>query len=113
MKVRPGSSPSSTPDKGTPEKAASATTYPVVNDTDVLVNGALNRAWLHKNLGKFPGMPLHARLPDTQVLTGPAKSHARKVAKELGVKSGIIYLLGQEEKLYEDSDMGPEFRQRR
>ena len=57
---------------------------------------------------------LHARLlPDTRVLTGPAKSHARKVAKELGVKSGIIYLLGQEEKLYEDSDMGPEFRQRR
>jgi Xaa-Pro dipeptidase len=35
------------------------------------------------------------------------------VAKELGVKSGIIYLPGQEEKFYEDSDMGPEFRQRR
>lgn len=29
------------------------------------------------------------------------------------MKSGIIYLPGAEEKLYEDSDMGPEFRQRR
>jgi Xaa-Pro dipeptidase len=35
------------------------------------------------------------------------------VAKEMGVKSGLIYLLGQEEKLFEDSDMSPEFRQRR
>lgn len=42
-----------------------------------------------------------------------AKTHARKVAKELGAKSGIIYLPGQEEKFYEDSDMGPDFRQRR
>jgi Xaa-Pro dipeptidase len=42
-----------------------------------------------------------------------AKTHARKVAKELGVKDGIIYLPGQEEKFYEDSDMGPKFRQRR
>jgi Xaa-Pro dipeptidase len=47
------------------------------------------------------------------VLTAVAKTHARKVAKELGVKAGIIYLPGQEEKFYEDSDMGPEFRQRR
>ncbi len=43
----------------------------------------------------------------------PAKTHARKVAKELGVKYGLIYLPGQEDKLYEDSDMGPAFRQRR
>ncbi len=56
-KVKPGSSPSSTPDKGTPEKTASAIARPVVSDSDVMVNGALNRAWLHKNLGKFPGMP--------------------------------------------------------
>ncbi|KAJ4304365.1 hypothetical protein N0V88_001978 [Collariella sp. IMI 366227] len=34
--------------------------------------------------------------------------------KDLGkFPGGIIYLPGQEEKLYEDSDMGPEFRQRR
>ena len=56
-KVKPGSSPTSTPDKGASEKPASATARPVVNDTDVTINGTLNRAWLHKNLGKFPGMP--------------------------------------------------------
>ncbi|KAL2131026.1 hypothetical protein VTI74DRAFT_5616 [Chaetomium olivicolor] len=55
-----------------------------------------NFAWLHKDMGKFP-----------------AKTHARKVANELGVKNGVIYLPGQVEELYEDSDMGPEFRQRR
>jgi Xaa-Pro dipeptidase len=35
------------------------------------------------------------------------------VAEELGWYRGIIFLLGQEEKYYEDSDMGPTFRQRR
>ncbi|KAK3898882.1 Creatinase/Aminopeptidase P, partial [Staphylotrichum tortipilum] len=58
----------------------------------VLGSNTLDMAWLHKDLGKFP-----------------AKTHARRVAKELGVKSGLIYLLGQEEKLYEDSDMSPDF----
>lgn len=43
----------------------------------------------------------------------PAKEHARKVAKYLGVKEGIIYLPGLPTPLYEDSDMGPQFRQRR
>lgn len=43
----------------------------------------------------------------------PAKAHARKVAKELGVDSGIIYLPGKLEQTWEDSDMGPPFRQRR
>ncbi|KAH6636527.1 putative Xaa-Pro aminopeptidase [Chaetomium tenue] len=43
----------------------------------------------------------------------PAKEHARKVARKLGVDRGIIFLLGQDEKYYEDSDMGPTFRQRR
>ncbi|KAK3302179.1 peptidase M24, structural domain-containing protein [Chaetomium strumarium] len=43
----------------------------------------------------------------------PAKTHARKVAKELGVTDGMIYLAGQKEQLYEDSDIGPAFRQRR
>lgn len=42
-----------------------------------------------------------------------AKTHARKVAAELGAKHGLVFLPGQEDKLYEDSDMGPEFRQRR
>ncbi|CAK7206414.1 hypothetical protein SEUCBS139899_009206 [Sporothrix eucalyptigena] len=43
----------------------------------------------------------------------PAKLHAQKVAKELGVKEGLIYLPGLPTQLYEDSDMGPQFRQRR
>ncbi|KAK0646484.1 peptidase M24, structural domain-containing protein [Cercophora newfieldiana] len=43
----------------------------------------------------------------------PAKQHAQKVAKKLGVQSGLIFLPGQEEKNYEDSDMGPQFHQRR
>ena len=49
----------------------------------------------------------------------PAKSHARKVAAELakantlGPERGIIYLPGEPSRLYEDSDQGPEFRQRR
>ncbi|KAL2262421.1 hypothetical protein VTK26DRAFT_1371 [Humicola hyalothermophila] len=54
------------------------------------------QAWLHQDLGKFP-----------------AKAHARKVARELGVQTGLIYLPGQQQQLYEFSDMGPEFRQRR
>ncbi|KAI0598606.1 metallopeptidase family M24-domain-containing protein [Biscogniauxia sp. FL1348] len=43
----------------------------------------------------------------------PAKIHARKVAKELGAQNGIIYLPGQLEATWEDSDQGPPFRQRR
>ncbi|XXG96465.1 hypothetical protein Hte_002748 [Hypoxylon texense] len=43
----------------------------------------------------------------------PAKLHARKVAKQLGTENGIIYLPGQLESTWEDSDQGPPFRQRR
>lgn len=43
----------------------------------------------------------------------PAKLHASKVAEELGVKNGLIYLRGETEKSYEYSDMGPRFRQKR
>ncbi|KAI1861343.1 uncharacterized protein JN550_010873 [Neoarthrinium moseri] len=43
----------------------------------------------------------------------PAREHAKKVAKELGVENGIIYLPGKLEQNWEDSDMGPPFRQRR
>ncbi|KAI1453592.1 metallopeptidase family M24-domain-containing protein [Annulohypoxylon moriforme] len=43
----------------------------------------------------------------------PAKHHARKVAKELGTDNGLIYLPGQLESTWEDSDQGPPFRQRR
>ncbi|KAI0117559.1 hypothetical protein F4776DRAFT_656176 [Hypoxylon sp. NC0597] len=38
---------------------------------------------------------------------------ALKVAKELGTENGIIYLPGQLESTWEDSDQGPPFRQRR
>ncbi|KAI1212204.1 metallopeptidase family M24-domain-containing protein [Annulohypoxylon truncatum] len=41
------------------------------------------------------------------------KQHARKVAKELGTDNGLIYLPGQLESTWEDSDQGPPFRQRR
>lgn len=43
----------------------------------------------------------------------PAKLHARKVAKELGTDTGLIFLPGQLESTWEDSDQGPPFRQRR
>ncbi|KAM0352418.1 hypothetical protein ACHAPU_002085 [Fusarium lateritium] len=43
----------------------------------------------------------------------PAKLHARKVVKELGVTDGLIYLPGEPTRLYEDSDQSPPFKQRR
>ncbi|KAF4809035.1 putative Xaa-Pro aminopeptidase [Colletotrichum siamense] len=43
----------------------------------------------------------------------PAKLHARKVAAELNVSDGLIFLPGEPSREYEDSDMGPAFRQRR
>ncbi|KAJ2969348.1 hypothetical protein NUW58_g10011 [Xylaria curta] len=43
----------------------------------------------------------------------PAKLHVAKVAKALGSKDGIIFLPGQWDVNWEDSDQGPPFRQRR
>uniref|UniRef100_L2FV31 Xaa-Pro aminopeptidase n=1 Tax=Colletotrichum fructicola (strain Nara gc5) TaxID=1213859 RepID=L2FV31_COLFN len=43
----------------------------------------------------------------------PAKLHARKVAAELNVSDGLVFLPGEPSREYEDSDMGPAFRQRR
>ncbi|KFA65476.1 hypothetical protein S40285_00490 [Stachybotrys chlorohalonatus IBT 40285] len=43
----------------------------------------------------------------------PAKLHAHKVVQELGVEDGLIYLPGEPTRSYEDSDMGPAFRQRK
>ncbi|EFX03974.1 peptidase [Grosmannia clavigera kw1407] len=51
--------------------------------------------------------------PHNASLKFPAKLHARKVAKELGIAEGLIYLPGLPSLVYEDSDMGPAFRQRR
>lgn len=42
-----------------------------------------------------------------------AKAHALKVVEELGAKDGLIYLPGKPTLFYEDSDMSPEFRQRK
>ena len=43
----------------------------------------------------------------------PAKQHAQRVAAKLGVKEGLIYLLGQYAYNLEDSDMPRTWRQRR
>ncbi|KAM3082898.1 hypothetical protein ACMFMF_002547 [Clarireedia jacksonii] len=43
----------------------------------------------------------------------PAKTHARNVKKYLSVNEGLVYLPGLPSFTYEDSDMGPAFRQRR
>lgn len=61
------------------------------------------------------GLPARARARvfGIQLTMAPAKEHARKVAKELGVEKGLVYLPGKLEETWEDSDMGPAFRQRR
>ncbi|KAL7266776.1 hypothetical protein RUND412_010660 [Rhizina undulata] len=43
----------------------------------------------------------------------PAKQHCQNVAARLPVKDGIIFLQGQQTILFEDSDYGYKFRQRR
>ncbi|KAH6687375.1 xaa-Pro dipeptidase [Plectosphaerella plurivora] len=43
----------------------------------------------------------------------PAKTHARKVAKELNTSNGLVLLPGEPSRTYEHSDMSPPFRQRR
>lgn len=52
-------------------------------------------------------------------LYGTARAHACKVASELrkegaqGLEKGIIFLPGEPTRLFEESDQGPSFRQRR
>ncbi|KAF4550627.1 Xaa-Pro aminopeptidase-like protein [Elsinoe fawcettii] len=43
----------------------------------------------------------------------PARQHARRVARQLGVSEGLVYLQAAPTKLLEDSDQFREFRQRR
>jgi len=69
---------------------------PLTEQEKMRLKQQFNESWLNAVIGKYP-----------------AKLHARKVAKELDVPSGLIFLPGQLEKTYEDSDMGPAFRQRR
>ncbi|KAF3926835.1 hypothetical protein ABW20_dc0102227 [Dactylellina cionopaga] len=61
---------------------------------------------------------LHIKLelePDSQILASkyPAKSHARRIAQELGITEGLIYLVGEIARDNEDSDMPAFFRQKR
>ena len=65
---------------------------------------------------KYPGMQEHSHTFATYngfKLIQVAKNHARRVAKSLQAKSGLIYIPGYPSRTYEDSDMAPEFRQRR
>ena len=64
---------------------------------------------------KYPGMfitELADNIPssDSHPL---AKTHARKVAKELNISDGLVFLPGEPSRTYENSDMSPPFRQRR
>jgi hypothetical protein len=65
--------------------------------------------------GKYPGMLVLCFIGSVSggLMMFQAKMHAQKVAKKLEAPSGLIFLPGQEETSYEDSDMGPEFHQRR
>ncbi|KAI1184440.1 peptidase M24, structural domain-containing protein [Nemania serpens] len=66
---------------------------------------------------EFGALSIEVKVPDSSRLgitrKYPAKAHARKVAKALGSQDGIIYLPGQWDTNWEDSDQGPPFRQRR
>ncbi|KAK4106487.1 hypothetical protein N658DRAFT_512329 [Parathielavia hyrcaniae] len=101
IELKPSSPPQQRPKRNEGVSTCSPSepkeTSPENNTTPIpLVNNRLDKQWLYQDVGKYP-----------------AKTHARKVARELGVKCGVVYLVGQEEKVYEDSDQGPEFRQRR
>lgn len=64
---------------------------------------------------EFDAISLDKKKSVDEILSGkyPAKNHARKVAHELGVDEGIIYLVGEPERRFPDSDQGPKFRQQR
>ncbi|KAI2638263.1 peptidase M24, structural domain-containing protein [Xylaria nigripes] len=66
---------------------------------------------------EFDALSIEIKLPDPLhadvAKKYPAKLHAKKVVKALGSKDGIIYLPGQYNVNWEDSDQGPPFRQRR
>ncbi|KAI0906759.1 peptidase M24, structural domain-containing protein [Ustulina deusta] len=66
---------------------------------------------------EFDALAIETQVPDSLHVGAakkyPAKLHARKVAKALGSQAGIIFLPGQWDVNWEDSDQGPPFRQRR
>ncbi|GAW23937.1 hypothetical protein ANO14919_135140 [Xylariales sp. No.14919] len=67
--------------------------------------------------GEFDALSIEVKAPNSLHIgvakKFPAKSNARKVAKALGARDGIIFLPGQWNMNWEDSDQGPPFRQRR
>lgn len=102
----PGKPPATDP-------AASAKPSHSLDKQKLSLKQMINDAFSKEDVGKFPGM---FQLPCLTLKFADAlqaKQHAQKVAKKLGVQNGLIFLPGQEEKNYEDSDMGPEFHQRR
>ncbi|KAI0455193.1 peptidase M24, structural domain-containing protein [Xylaria acuta] len=66
---------------------------------------------------EFDALSIEIKVPDSSHVgvtqRYPAKLHARKVAKALGSQDGIVFLPGQWDVNWEDSDQGPPFRQRR
>ncbi|KAK8046469.1 hypothetical protein PG996_014533 [Apiospora saccharicola] len=63
------------------------------------------------SIDEFDALAIELRTPLSSKY--PAKEHAKKVAEHLGVKNGLVYLPGKGVSQWEDSDMGPPFRQRR
>ncbi|KAH8595782.1 xaa-Pro aminopeptidase-like protein I [Bisporella sp. PMI_857] len=67
--------------------------------------------WSCDEVEEFGALSVNLKSKPTEKY--PAKLHARKVAKHLGVKQGLIYLPGLPARLLEDSDQMEVFRQRR
>ncbi|KAK8031141.1 hypothetical protein PG990_000875 [Apiospora arundinis] len=63
------------------------------------------------SIDEFDALAIEIRTPLSTKY--PAKAHAKKVSRQLGVQSGLVYLPGKGVSQWEDSDMGPPFRQRR
>ncbi|KAI0481052.1 metallopeptidase family M24-domain-containing protein [Xylariaceae sp. FL0804] len=69
------------------------------------------------DVGEFGALSVEPTVPEPTgagpVRKYPAKLHARRVAQKLGASEGLVFLPGQLESTWEDSDQGPPFRQRR
>ncbi|KAG0637026.1 peptidase M24, structural domain-containing protein [Tuber brumale] len=69
---------------------------------------------LSKPGGEQPADVLNIHIgADSSMEKYPAKQHARNVARRLPTRSGLIYLEGMPEVLFEDSDEAIKFRQKR
>ncbi|CAZ79685.1 unnamed protein product [Tuber melanosporum] len=68
---------------------------------------------LSKPGGQQPADILNIHIAADSMEKYPAKQHARNVARRLPTRSGLIYLEGMPEVLFEDSDEPVKFRQKR